>query len=112
MAGRRACPPEDVGGPWGKVLDFVEEHDHLSLADRYLVGLCPQALPETRQGGPRAIRHCVEGLIAELVCKIEKQRGLAHLAGSGQKLDPLRRRFGQTLAEQAHATRVIQPEGL
>jgi hypothetical protein len=95
------------------VLDFIEEHDHLPLADRYLVGLlstCAPRSPARRLSGTSAAR--VEGSIAELVCKIEKQRGLAYLAGSGQKLDPPRRRFEQTLAEQVHAARVVQPEGL
>jgi len=76
----------EFGGPVGDLMYFVEQQERRATFGSGL-GIRPASFPETGQRGVRIVACGIDGLIAELLCEFEQQRGLADLSRPGQDLD-------------------------
>jgi hypothetical protein len=81
-------------GPVGQMMNLVQQQDCCpALSEYFRVG--PTALPKSRQCSVWLIAGCIDGGVSELAGDLKKQRGLAYLTRSGQKLDSPRCRLSE-----------------
>jgi hypothetical protein len=115
---RHLPPPEPVpvtfepGSPVTEHMDLVEQDDHTAMGACGRLCPRPDAFPEARQGGLRAVTRRVESRRTGLPGELQEERGLPHLARPGQELDPSRRSFGQALQKEASAVLVVHRESI
>jgi len=95
-------------GPVGQMMNFVQQQDR-SPALSACFRVRPATLPKTRQYGVRLIASSVDGGVSELAGDLKKQRGLAYLTRSSQKLDSPRSGLPEPLEQQlATVIEVVQ----
>jgi hypothetical protein len=91
-------------------VDLIEQESGPSLGGRDLFRFDRDPLPIPGKRGFRRIGGRIDGLLAELIGDLQKQRGLAHLAGPGQKLNAPRGRLAKPAGQKLQALKVTLPE--
>ena len=96
----------EFGGPVGDLMYFVEQQERRATFGSGL-GIRPASFPETGQRGVRIVACGIDGLIAELLCEFEQQRGLADLSRPGQDLDASWSGFTEPLGKLLAAMGIV-----
>jgi hypothetical protein len=112
---RHTMPPQaiplalQVDGPVGEQMGLVEEDDR-SAAGGGGLGAGPQALPEARHAGLRAVARDVQGARPLALGQLQEEARLANLPGTGEELDAAGRGLGEPPGEHLAALPVTEPE--
>jgi hypothetical protein len=90
-------------------MGLVEEHDRRAAGCGGL-GAGPQALPEARHAGLRAVARGVQRARTQALGQLQEETRLANLPGTGEELDAAGRGLREPLGEHLAALPVAEPE--